>query len=855
MLKNIKKVLIIGSGAHEISHETELDAAIFQVGSSFNQLGITTILIDNNPFSFSLDGNGIDQVCVVPVTLKNIIAVINQFEPDSILPNLGGLIGIRLMQELLETGILREKNIRLLGIPEATIRQINNPVLLNQTLKQMQAPTTTSKSVRDFEGALAITSSVGFPVIIKPVAPTGNSTRRTCHDNNELADAISIALGQSRVGQAMVQQSIAGYKEIELVVLRDRQGTTMQIAVIEDFDPIGIHAGDSIAFTPTQTLLDREIQQLRDMAFAITRKLRIIGVNHIQFALNSATGQFYVIKNSPYFDRMTAFSARTTGYPLAIVCANLLAGKTLEEVSLPANFAPKTALIEPVMDHIATRMPIWPFDVLPDAQQTLSTQMRSTGATIGIGRSTEEALIKAIRAAHFHASSFKIEQQRQLSDDQVVQLLIHPRANRIMVLMEALRRGYSIGELAELTKIDPFYFHKLKKLQRLEQKLATHPGDSQLLNEAKYYGLSDRFIGQLWQLPEKDISALREQAQIKPTYKEVDPSAGEFEQHSCSFFATFEQENESKTVNSKKALVIGSGGFRLGNGGAADYFTAGILQQLNSEQYYTILLNNNPSAVSMSPTLSDKLYIEPLEAPDIMQIVALEHPDVIYLPNIRKHLYQELQERNLPIVLLPQNGPLLGHMASGAEFAFNAIFDGNNVYPLGISAYLVQGQNGFGEPTAMIYPAQIGQSDQDEIMVQGINEIKQQHVPGLYQTLFVKTDRFHREQTRVITLSETSFLSKVLGVSLAKIATQIVSPTLNPDAELSVKLSNIGKIKVDQTAAYASTFPFKSLHLYEESIAASNVIGAEMAFGKNETEALQRLNTKGKFQFHLGLIN
>ncbi|WP_252902563.1 ATP-binding protein [Paucilactobacillus hokkaidonensis] len=271
------------------------------------------------------------------------MTVIDQYKPDAILPNLGGLVGIRLMQELLETGITRERDIRLLGIPEATIRQINNPVLLNQTLKQMQAPTTTSQSVRDFEGALEITSSIGFPVIIKPVAPTGSSTRRTCHDNDELADAISVALGQSRVGQAMVQQSIAGYKEIELVVLRDRQGTTMQIAAIEDFDPIGIHAGDSIAFSPTQTLLDREVQKLRDVAFAITRKLRIVGVNHVQFALNSSTGQFYVIKNSPYFDRMTAFSARTTGYPLAIVCANLLAGKTLSEVKLPANFAAKTA--------------------------------------------------------------------------------------------------------------------------------------------------------------------------------------------------------------------------------------------------------------------------------------------------------------------------------------------------------------------------------------------------------------------------------------------------------------------------------------------------------------------------------
>lgn len=852
MPQNIKKVLIIGSGADKIGHETELDAATYQVGTSLQQLGITTILIDNNPFSFALDGNGIDQIKILPITLSNIVTVINEFEPDAILPNLGGLDAIRLMQELIETGILREQNIKLLGIPDASIRQINNPVLLNQTLKQMKAPTTTSKMVRDFEGALTITSLIGFPVIIKPVAPSGGSTRRTCHDNDELADAISTALGQSRVGQAMVQQSIAGYKEIELVVLRDRKGTTMQIAAIEDFDPIGIHAGDSIAFAPTQTLLDREVQELRNWAFAITRKLRIVGVNHVQFALNSATGKFYVIKNSPYFDRMTAFAARTTGYPLAIVCANLVAGKTLSEVKLPASFAPKTALIEPAMDHIAARVPIWPFDVLPAAaNKAISTQMHSTGSTIGIGRSTEEALMKAIRATQFHAVNFTIEQQRKLSDDQMVQLLIHPRANRIMVLMEALRRGYSISELAELTKIDPFYFHKLKKMQQLEQSIANQPGDNQILRQAKYYGFSDRFIGQLWQLPEKDIAALQAQDNIKPTYKEVDPSAGEFEQHSGTFFATFEQENESTPINQKKALVVGSGGFRLGNGGAADYFTASILQQLKSENYFTILLNNNPNSISMSPALSDKQYIEPLETPDIMQIVALEQPDIIYLPNIRKRLYQELKNLDLPIVLLPQNGAILSHMASGAEFAFNAIFDGKHVYSLGIAAYLIQNKSGFGEPTAMVYPADLSQSEKDALTEQGVRDIQQQPEPGLYQTLFVKTDRLHKEQTRIITLPEISFLSKTLGISLSKIATSLVNPS--PDVDLA--LENVVNIQVKQSSAFASTFPFKSLQLYDEPITANTMVGAEMAFGDSTTEALQHLNVQGKFQFHAGSLN
>lgn len=849
MNNQISKILIIGGGADEISHETEIDSAIFQVATHLKQQGYQTILIDNNPFSFSLGNKqAIDQSCILPLTIKNLLSVIHEYHPDAILPNLGGINSLRLVEELLETGILNEQHIKILGVPEATIRQLNNPVLLNQTMKQMQAPIITAQSVNSFESAVELTRSTGFPVIVKPVAPQGSLTRRTCHDTNELADAINIALGQSRVGQAMVQQSIAGYKEIEVVVLRDRLGTMLQVAGIEDFDPIGIHAGDSIAFIPTQTLLDREYQRIRDVALAITRKLRIVGINHVQFALNPSTGEFYVIKNSPYFDRMTSFAAKATGYPLAEVCASLLAGKVLPEIILDSNYSYRSALIEPSMDHIAARIPIWPFDILPDSNQRLGTQMRSTGSTMGIGRSTEEALIKAMRAAHFHSDTFRMEENAQLSDDEIVQRLIHPRANRIVLLIEALHRGYSTSELAELTKIDPYYFYKLKKVQQLHSEVAASPRDIDTLRKAKYYGYSDRMIGKLWDVEETEVTQLRDEQQIYPVYKEVDPSAGEFEQHTTIFYSTFEEETELVSGDHKKALIIGAGGFRLGNAGAAEYYTAAMLQTLKKQGYETILINNNPSAVSMNQILSDKIYVEPVETTDILAIARAEKPDVIYIPKIRQRLCSELEKYNLPIVQLPQNGRLHSHLSNGPEFCYNALFDGQKVYPLGISSYLIQSPSGFGEPTAMVYPAQLSENDQNEINSNGEDHVSQQKEPGIYQTLFVKTNRLRVEQTRVIPLTEISFLSKVLHADLVQAAIRLSDHTFVFD-EFNEQVTLPSST---QTAAYAATFPFQALHLFGETIQSTNVLGAEMALGTGVTDALKRLNVNGQFQFHDG---
>lgn len=843
----ISKVLIIGTGADKINQSTEADDAIFQVASSLDTLGIEVSLIDNNPFSVSLDATEIiHQRKIAPVTFKNVLETIAEFKPDAILPNLGGLTSIQISQQLFESGELKKRDITMLSMPEFAINQISNPVLMNSMLKKMNAPITTTKTITSFGDAIHIVQEIGYPVIIKPVSPSGNSSRRLCNDNDELAEAVEIAMSQSRIQQAVLQQSIVGYQEIELVVIRDRLGSMLQVAGIEDFDPIGIHAGDSISFTPTQTLMDIELQELRDLAFSITRKLRIVGVNHVQFALNPETGKYYVIKNSPYFDRITAFAEKATGYPLLYVCANLLMGKTLEQLELPKNFGFKSALLEPTMDHIAVRMPIWPFKSLPDADQNLGTQMRSTGSVMGIGRSTEEALIKAIRATQVHTDTLSIEPQVNLTDDQIIQYIIHPRANRIIILLEALHRGYSGEELSELTKIDPFFFYKLEKILELKDTIAKSPNDISTLTTAKYFGMSDRIIGTLWNQTEDDVRELRIKESIIPTYKQIDFSAGEFEQYSNHFYSTFELENESSASdNPKKALIIGTSGLRLGNAGSADYFTSKLILSLQNQGYETILVNNNPSAVSMN--IADKLYIEPLEVSDILQIIEIEHPSDIYVSGSRGRLINSLEQKKLSIIKLPQNGKLLSHLASGKEYGFTMISDGTNVYSLGITSYLIQNESGFSDPTAFIYPAKLNNDYRNDIIDIGTDRIKQQIKPGIYQALFVVTNRVHFEQVRQLPLTELTFLSKVLKLNLVDISLKLTQSSDN----LKLKDLKISTIP-NQIWAYSAAFPFRSLRLHDETIQSETVIGAEMASSNSIPDALKKLSPNGEESIHNG---
>ena len=821
-MEKLKSVLIIGAGANDVQHGDELDSAIYQVSRVFKQMKIKTILADDNPFSVSLEN--VDHGCIVPLKVESLMDIINKFHPDAILPTLGNRRAFELIQELLEKGIIRKENIQLLGVPEATIRQINSAVLLERTLRQMEAPVKKIVTVNNYQDALDEATKLGYPVIIRSVLPKSNSTRKIVHDRSELADAVKACLSQSRAEQVVVQQSLAGYKEIEVVVQRDSSGTMMMLSMIEDMDPIGIHAGDSIAFNPVQTLRDRQIQDIRDTAFAITRKLRIVGTNHIQFALDTNSDRFYVIKSSPYFDRITAFVSQSTGYPIAQVTAQLYAGKHLRDIDLGENYVHHAALIEPTMDHIAARVPIWGFNDLPKASRLLGTEKRSVGTVFGIGRSTIEALFKAIESRYHEPADFHLAAQKQLTDDQLIAKIVHPEAGRLFVLIEAMQRGYSVNELAEMTKIDPFYFEQINKMRLLIREIAEHPNKEPVLQKAKSYGLSNQLIARLWKTTSEQVYQMSLDHQLLTKYKEIEPSAGEFDQHTNSFYSAYEEENEISRTSQPNALVIGTGGLRLGLSNSGDYFVAMMLKELHNEGFNNVIVNSNPSSVTFNPELAEKRYVEPVTIENILQILRIEQPQYLFIPASYSKLLKSLQNYDLDvkIIVIPDELPTTAASSDRQRYSFNYVYDGNYAYPLGTMTDLFSPIALNYQSTALRYPADLPSSTYQNLNDQASVAVLKLEQPGLYQVIFEENDgEFNLIKVQPLSLPEVAFLSKALHISLPGIFTQLFTGKF--DKMLEPK-------PVSGIVNYRATFPFKALRVKGGIPARNRVIGAQMQF-------------------------
>lgn len=821
-MEKLKSVLIIGAGANDVQHGDELDSAIYQVSRVFKQMKIKTILADDNPFSVSLEN--VDHGCIVPLRVESLVDIINKFHPDAILPTLGNRRAFELTQELLEKGIIRKENIQLLGVPEATIRQINSAVLLERTLRQMEAPVKKIVTVNNYQDALDEATKLGYPVIIRSVLPKSSSTRKIVHDRSELADAVKVCLSQSRAEQVVVQQSLAGYKEIEVVVQRDSSGTMMMLSMIEDMDPIGIHAGDSIAFNPVQTLRDRQIQDIRDTAFAITRKLRIVGTNHIQFALDTNSDRFYVIKSSPYFDRITAFVSQSTGYPIAQVTAQLYAGKHLRDIDLGENYVHHAALIEPTLDHIAARVPIWGFNDLPKASRLLGTEKRSVGTVFGIGRSTIEALFKAIESRYHEPADFHLAAQKQLTDDQLIAKIVHPEAGRLFVLIEAMQRGYSVNELAEMTKIDPFYFEQINKMRLLIREIAEHPNKEPVLQKAKSYGLSNQLIARLWKTTSEQVYQMSLDHQLLTKYKEIESSAGEFDQHTNSFYSAYEEENEISRTSQPSALVIGTGGLRLGLSNSGDYFVAMMLKELHNEGFNNVIVNSNPSSVTFNPELAEKRYVEPVTIENILQILRIEQPQYLFIPTSYDKLLKSLQNYDLDvkIVVIPDELPTTTASSDKQRYSFNYVYDGNSAYSLGTMADLFSPVALNYQSTALRYPADLPSSTYQNLNDQASIAVLKMRQPGLYQAIFEEDDgEFSLIKVQPLSLPEVAFLSKALHISLPGIFTQLFTGKF--DKILEPK-------PVSGIVNYRATFPFKALRVNGGIPARNRVIGAQMQF-------------------------
>lgn len=631
MSKNsdIKKVLVIGSGPIIIGQAAEFDYSGTQACKSLREEGIEVVLINSNPATIMTDTQSADKVYIEPITLEFVKKIIYKEKPDGILASLGGQTGLNMAVQLAEDGILYEMNIQLLGTSLSSIKKAEDRELFKETMQEIGEKVAHSKIVTNMQDAVAFAQEIGFPIIIRPAYTLGGSGGGIATNMEEFRYICGKGLKLSMISQVLLEQSVAGWKEIEYEVMRDSNDNCIIICNMENFDPVGVHTGDSIVVAPSQTLSDIEYQMLRTASIKIIRALDIKGGCNIQFALNPDSFEYVVIEVNPRVSRSSALASKATGYPIARVTAKIAIGMTLDEIknSVTKN---TSACFEPSLDYVVTKVPRWPFDKFANADRSLGTQMKATGEVMAIGRTFEESLLKAIDSLDI---KFNYQLGLSLFDnksrEELLEYVEHPSDQRIFAICKALQKGVSAGEIVRITKIDDFFIRKLKKIVRLGEEI-TNAGiawlDYDLYSRAKKIGFGDSYIANLTNEPLEKILELREKYPINPVYKIVDTCAGEFEAVTPYYYSTYEEKDDIEVTEGDKVLVIGSGPIRIGQGIEFDYCSVHSVETLKELGIESIIINNNPETVSTDFDTSDKLYFEPLTKECVLDIIQKEKP-------------------------------------------------------------------------------------------------------------------------------------------------------------------------------------------------------------------------------------
>ncbi|MCI1283986.1 MAG: carbamoyl-phosphate synthase large subunit [Lacticaseibacillus songhuajiangensis] len=623
---DIHKIMVIGSGPIIIGQAAEFDYSGTQACLSLREEGYETVLVNSNPATIMTDKEVADHVYIEPLTLEFVSQIIRKELPDAILPTLGGQQGLNMAMELSKSGILKELGVELLGTKLAAIDQAEDRELFKELMKKLGEPIPASQSVETVAAAVQFASEIGYPVIVRPAFTMGGTGGGMCDNEAELRRICGGALKLSPITQALIEQSIAGYKEIEYEVMRDHSGNSMVVCNMENIDPVGIHTGDSIVTAPVQTLADHEVQMLRDASLRIINALKIEGGCNVQLALDPKSYQYYIIEVNPRVSRSSALASKATGYPIAKIAAKIAVGLNLDEILNPVT---KTtyAQFEPALDYVVTKIPRWPFDKFERGDRSLGTQMKATGEVMAIGRNFEESILKACRSLEIGAIHPETAEAEAADDDLLSERIIHARDDRFFYVMAALRRGYKPAEICELSGIDPFFMDKFVHIVEIEQQLRASKGDLASLKLAKRNGFSDFEIAKLWASDATSVRQLREANGMTPVYKMVDTCAAEFTSSTPYFYATYDEENESHKSGRPSVLVLGSGPIRIGQGVEFDYATVHCVKALQRAGYEAIIMNNNPETVSTDFSISDKLYFEPLTIEDVMNVIDLEQPE------------------------------------------------------------------------------------------------------------------------------------------------------------------------------------------------------------------------------------
>lgn len=616
--KDLKKIMIIGSGPIVIGQAAEFDYAGTQACLSLKEEGYEVVLVNSNPATIMTDTAIADKVYMEPLTLEYVAKILRYERPDAIIPGIGGQTGLNLAMQLEKKGILRECRVELLGTSSRSIERAEDRELFKELCQEIGEPVIPSEITYDLEHAKKAAEDIGYPVVLRPAFTLGGTGGGFAYNEEELVEVATNAFRMSPVHQVLVEKSVKGYKEIEFEVMRDGEDHAITICGMENVDPVGVHTGDSIVVAPIMTLSDHDLKMLNDSAIKIIRALKIEGGCNVQFALNPNSSEYFLIEVNPRVSRSSALASKASGYPIARVTAKIAVGMTLEEIKI----ANTNAAFEPQLDYVVAKLPRFPFDKFATAKNSLGTQMKATGEVMGIGSNLEECLLKAVRSleigvCHFHMPKFDGKSVEELMD-----YVAEFRDDNIYAIAQLLRLGVSVEELHRVTMITPYFLETIKKITDFETVLSANVGDIAVLCDAKRMGFSDKYIAKLWNMDEMSVWKLRLENAVTPVYRMVDTChTGAYIPY---FYSSYTGENASIVTDKAKKIVLGAGPIRIGQGVEFDYSTVHAVTTIRKSGFEAIIINNNPETVSTDYTTADKLYFEPLTPEDVINVLNFE---------------------------------------------------------------------------------------------------------------------------------------------------------------------------------------------------------------------------------------
>jgi carbamoyl-phosphate synthase large subunit len=631
---DIESILIIGAGPIVIGQACEFDYSGAQACKALREEGYRVILVNSNPATIMTDPEMADAIYIEPVNSRSIARIIEKERPDALLPTMGGQTALNTALDLVREGVLEKYEVELIAASRAAIDMAEDRELFRNAMREIGLATPQSQIARSLDEALAIAAEIGYPVVVRPSFTLGGSGGGIAYNREELEAIVARGLDASPTGEVLLEESVIGWKEFEMEVVRDHKDNCIIVCSIENLDPMGVHTGDSITIAPALTLTDKEYQRMRDASVAVLRKIGVdTGGSNVQFAVNPEDGRLLVIEMNPRVSRSSALASKATGFPIAKIAAKLAVGYTLDELKNDITGGATPASFEPTIDYVVTKIPRFTFEKFPAANDRLTTQMKSVGEVMAIGRTFQESLQKALRGLETGLDGLAPLVSLPLSDEDQVRLaheLRSPGANRLLYVADAFRAGWKLVRIAELTRIDPWFLAQLEELVRLEAEVRTEglgALTAERLRALKRKGFSDSRLAKLVDMPEKAIRDKRLELKVLPVYKRVDTCAAEFSTSTAYLYSTYEEECEAQPTERRKIMILGGGPNRIGQGIEFDYCCVHAALQLREDGFETIMVNCNPETVSTDYDTSDRLYFEPLTLEDVLAVLAVEKPE------------------------------------------------------------------------------------------------------------------------------------------------------------------------------------------------------------------------------------